>query len=90
MRSSARRCPTIQHRLPDGSYLARIGYGVLPVPVLVRVIEAQVTVTLADTKVRREQWRLVASLLDHSRYPAHELVDLYHERWQAETTYSLS
>lgn len=87
VRSSARRCPTIQHRLPDGSYLARIGYGVLPALILVRVIEARVTITLADGTVRREQWRLITSLLEHSRHPAHELVDLYHERWQAETTY---
>ncbi|MFF2149234.1 transposase, partial [Kitasatospora sp. NPDC058190] len=44
VRSSARRRPTIQRRLPGGSYLARLaapyragsGYGVLPV----RVIEA--------------------------------------------------
>src|SRR5262249_32976552 len=27
------------------------------------------------------------SLLDHRRYPASELIDLYHRRWQAETTY---
>ncbi|TWH69552.1 IS4 family transposase [Micromonospora olivasterospora] len=87
VRSSARRCPTIQRRLPDGSYLARIGYGSLPALILVRVIEAQVTVTLADGSLRREQWRLITSLTDHTRYPAHELVDLYHERWQAETTY---
>lgn len=87
VRSSARRCPLIGERLPDGSYLARIGYGVLPVPVTVRIIEAQVTVTLADGTVRHEQWRLMTSLLDHARYPARELVDLYHERWEAETTY---
>jgi hypothetical protein len=87
VRSSARRCPVIQRRLPDGSYLARIGYGALRVPLAVRVIETQITVTLADGTVRREQWRLVTSLLDHTRYPARELVDLYHERWQAETTY---
>lgn len=91
MRSSARRCPAIQRRLPDGSYLARLsapyqagrGYGTLPV----RVIEAWVTVTLADGTTRREPWRLVTSLLDAQRYPAHELVDLYHRRWQVETTY---
>ena len=87
VRSSARRCPTIQRHLPDGSYLARIGYGVLPALLPVRVIEAQITVTLADGTVRYEQWRLITSLLDHCRYPARELVDLYHERWQAETTY---
>jgi Insertion element 4 transposase N-terminal/Transposase DDE domain len=91
VRSSARRCPTIQRRLPDGSYLARLsggyrvghGYGILTV----RVVEAWITITLADGTVRREQWRLITSLLDHRHYPARELVDLYHERWQAETTY---
>jgi hypothetical protein len=91
VRSSARRCPTILHRLPDGSYLARLsapyraGRGYDPLPV--RVIEAQVTVTLADGTTRREPWRLLTSLLDTERYPAHELVDLYHRRWQVETTY---
>ncbi|MFG2910099.1 transposase [Kitasatospora sp. NPDC048286] len=91
VRSSARRRPTIQHRLPDGSYLARLaapyragnGYRTLPV----RVIEAWITVTLADGTTRREPWRLVTNLLDHERYPAGELVELYHRRWQVETTY---
>ncbi len=87
VRSSARRCPTCLRRLPDGSYLARVGYRVLPSLMTVRVIEAAVTITLADGTTRREQWRLLTSLLDPTRYPARELVDLYHERWQAETTY---
>jgi hypothetical protein len=91
VRSSARRSPTIQRRLPDGSYLAQLsgsyrvgrGYGLLSV----RVVEAWITITLADGTVRREQWRLVTSLLDHQTYPAGELIDLYHERWQVETSY---
>jgi hypothetical protein len=87
VRSSARRVPTPAGHLPDGSYLARIGYGVLPALLTVRVVEADVTVTLADGTVRREQWRLLTSLLDATRYPAAELITLYHERWQAETTY---
>ncbi|MGY4902315.1 IS4 family transposase [Streptomyces sp. 900116325] len=89
VRSSARRIPTPTPggHLPDGSYLARIGYGVLPALLPVRVIEAEITVTLADGTVRHEQWRLLTSLLDHARYPAREIVDLYQERWQAETTY---
>jgi Insertion element 4 transposase N-terminal/Transposase DDE domain len=87
VRSSARRCPTCCRHLPDGSYLARLGYGVLPALIPVRVIEAAVTITLADGTARREQWRLVTSLLDPARHPARELVALYHERWQAETTY---
>jgi hypothetical protein len=86
-RSAARRCPTPLDRLPDGSYLARIGYGVLPALITVRVIEAAVTITTADGTARTEQWRLLTSLTDHARHPAAELVSLYHERWQAETTY---
>ncbi|WP_405575263.1 transposase [Streptomyces sp. NBC_01167] len=87
VRSSTRRVPTPSGHLPDGSYLARIGHGVLPALLTIRVIEADVTVTLADGTVRREQWRLLTSLLDAARYPATELITLYHERWQAETTY---
>jgi hypothetical protein len=92
VRSSARRNPIIQQRLGDGSYLATlntavyragVGYRLLPV----RVVEAWITVTLADGTTRREPWRLVTSLLDAERYPARELVDLYHRRWQAETSY---
>jgi hypothetical protein len=91
VRSSAARRPLIQQPLADGSYLARLagpyqagkGYGMLPV----RVIEAEVTVTLADGTQRCEQWRLVTSLLDHTAYPASELVSLYHRRWQVETAY---
>jgi hypothetical protein len=87
IRSGARRCPTPLTRLPDGSYLAAIGYGVLTELITVRVIEAEITVTLPDGSARTEQWRLLTSLLDHARYPARELVALYHQRWQAETTY---
>lgn len=87
VRSSARRIPTPLTRLGDGSYLARIGYGVLPALLTVRVIEARVTVTLADGTIRTERWRLLTSLLDPAAFPAAELVDLYHERWQSETTY---
>ncbi|MFJ2577121.1 IS4 family transposase [Kitasatospora aureofaciens] len=87
VRSSARRVPTPAGHLSDGSYLARIGYGVLPVLIEVRVIEARITVTLADGTIHREQWRLLTSLLDPARHPADELVRLHHERWQAETTY---
>lgn len=82
-RSGARRTPLILTELSDGSYLSVLGYGKLKV----RIIEAWVTVTWADGTVTREQWRLLTSLLDHHRYPAGELVNLYHRRWQVETTY---
>jgi hypothetical protein len=82
-RSGARRIPLIIRRLPDGSYLSTFGMGKLPV----RIIEAWITVTYQDGTVRREQWRLATSLTDHTRYPARELIDLYHERWQIETAF---
>jgi hypothetical protein len=82
-RSGARRTPLILRALSDGSYLSVLGYGRLKV----RIIEAQISVTYADGTVGVEQWRLVTSLLDHTRYPAAELVALYHRRWQVETTY---
>ncbi|WP_331719102.1 IS4 family transposase (plasmid) [Streptomyces sp. NBC_00289] len=87
VRSGARRVPTPAEHLGDGSYISRIGYGVLRVLLPVRVIEATLAVTLADGTVRTEQWRLITNLLDPVRFPAAELVELYHRRWQAETTY---
>ncbi|WP_238010433.1 IS4 family transposase [Dactylosporangium sp. AC04546] len=84
VRGDANRRPTITQRLPDGTYLARLGYRVLPTLLPVRIVEATVTITLADGTVRTEPWRLITNLLDHTR----ELVHLYHERWQAETTYA--
>lgn len=82
-RSGARRSPLILTVLSDGSYLSVFGYGRLKV----RIIEAWVSVTWADGTTTSEQWRLVTNLLDHRRYPAGDLVTLYHRRWQAETTY---
>jgi hypothetical protein len=82
-RSGADRTPLILTELPDGSYLSVLGYGKLKV----RVVEAWITVTWADGTVTAEQWRLITSLLDHRRYPAGDLVELYHRRWQVETTY---
>lgn len=82
-RSGARRSPLVQRMLPDGSYLAVLG-GRLRM----RVIEAAVVVRLADGTVRREQWRLVTSLLDHVRWPAAAVVEVYHRRWQVETAYA--
>jgi hypothetical protein len=92
LRSTRKRRPTVRRPLPDGSYLTAVcagkykagrGYGRLEV----RIVEAWMTVTLADGTRRTELWRLMTSLLDAERYPAHELITLYHRRWQAETCY---
>ena len=76
---SGRRLPVCA-RCGDGSWLSRIG------GVEVRVICAQIT--LATTAGRRcETYQLVTTVLD-ADCPATELVRLYHERWEIETTYA--
>ena len=79
-RLSASRKPPVLRRLPDGSFLSRIG------SVEVRIIECQITI--ATTAGRRTgAYRLATTLLDHRRYPAFDLVRLYHERWEIESAY---
>jgi Insertion element 4 transposase N-terminal/Transposase DDE domain len=67
--------------LSDGTYLSRIG------TLTVRVIDAQVTVTLADGTRFAARYRLATTLTDHHRYPAAALLRLYHERWEHEIAY---
>lgn len=50
-------------------------------------IEATVTVRAADGTTTTTSLRLFTTLLDHQRYPAADLAELYHRRWQAETAY---
>ncbi|AXG78724.1 IS4 family transposase [Streptomyces paludis] len=77
---SARR-PTIEQRLPDGSYLTRLGH------LTVRVIEASITTTCADGTHWTSNYRLATNLLDEGPDPAERLLALYHERWEIEVTY---
>jgi hypothetical protein len=88
LRSTRKRRPTTRHPLSDGSYRTFIlsnnyragqGYGKR---LEVRVIEAWVTVALADGTRRTELWRLLTTLMDAERHPASELIDLYHRRWR--------
>jgi hypothetical protein len=72
VRLNSRRTPARWAILPDGSYLTRIN------GVRLRVIDAQVTVTTSDGMRLGGQYRLATTLLDHRRYPAAELVALYH------------
>lgn len=85
VRSSASRRPLVQQRLADGSYLTSLptGKGLMTV----RVVEAVLSIGYSDGTVQTRQWRLLTSLLDPHRYPARALVDLYHERWEIETTF---
>ncbi|TWH70592.1 DDE family transposase [Micromonospora olivasterospora] len=75
-----RRLPVLA-RLDDGSYLSVLNH------VPVRVIDATVTVTCADATTYTGVYRLVTSLRDPRRHPAHRLVELYHQRWEHESAY---
>jgi Insertion element 4 transposase N-terminal/Transposase DDE domain len=75
-----RNLPPITH-LPDHTWLARMG------SVTVRVIDATISTRLHGGATRVGHYRLVTTLTDEKRYPAHELVTLYHQRWEIETSY---
>ena len=55
--------------------------------VTVRVVDARIDVRLGATAHRGGHYRLVTTLTDENRYPAEELVKLYHQRWEIETSY---
>ncbi|MEU7004927.1 IS4 family transposase [Nonomuraea sp. NPDC046570] len=74
-----RRLPVLR-RCPDGSYLSMLGG--LPV----RVIECVIGISTTAGR-RTGSYRLVTSLTDSHRYPAADLVTLYHHRWEIETAY---
>lgn len=67
--------------LADGSWTSVLG------GVPIRVIDAHITVTLSGGTRRIVHYRVITSLLDHRRYPARDLVILYHQRWEIETSY---
>ncbi|MER5891369.1 IS4 family transposase [Streptomyces sp. NPDC001941] len=75
-----RRTPVLA-RLGDSSYLSVIG------TVPVRIIEAQVIVTLDDGTSFTGVYRLATTLTCANRYPATVLASLYHERWEHESAY---
>jgi hypothetical protein len=80
-RIKSTRVPPVLAHLPDGSYLSCLD------GLDVRIIEADLTVTGADGSRVGERYRLVSTLLDHHRFPAADLITLYHERWEIESAY---
>jgi hypothetical protein len=76
---NGRRLPVLR-RYRDGSALSLLG------ATQVRLIEAQITISTRAGR-RTGTYRLVTTLLDPGRYPAAELIRLYHERWEIETAY---
>lgn len=81
IRATATRKPAVDEVLPDGSYLSKID------GLRVRIIEAALDVHGADGTRLGDTYRLVTTLTDHRRYPAGELIRLYHERWEIEVAY---
>jgi hypothetical protein len=79
-RISAARKPPVLARYKDGSFLSRFG------AIEVRVIECEITITTSQGR-QTGLYRLATSLLDHHRYPASDLVKLYHQRWEVESAY---
>ncbi|WP_089107447.1 IS4 family transposase [Streptomyces hyaluromycini] len=79
-RISAARKPPVLHRFDDGSFLSRIGTAE------VRIIECEITIATSAGRTTGV-YRLATTLLDPRRYPAFELVRLYHERWEVESAY---
>ena len=75
-----RNLPTIK-RCPDGSWLTRLG------AVTVRVIDAEITVTTDGQPHHTGRYRLITTLTDHRAFPALDLVALYHQRWEIETSF---
>jgi hypothetical protein len=76
---NGRKIPVLA-RYSDGSYLSILGR------LRVRIIECEITI--ATTAGRRTSvYRLATTLLDPHRYPAAELIQLYHRRWEIETAY---
>lgn len=76
---NGRRMPVLA-RYRDGSYLSTLG------ALRVRVIDAEITI---HTRAGRHTgvYRLATTLLDQHRYPATDLIRLYHQRWGIETAY---
>jgi Insertion element 4 transposase N-terminal/Transposase DDE domain len=77
--SSGPKLPNLR-RLSDGSWLSRFG------GIDVRVIDAEISIATTGGR-HTGGYRWITTLLDHHRYPAFELAQLYHERWEIETCY---
>ena len=76
-----RRFQVLAH-LGDGTRIVALG------DLRVRLIDARITVDLGSSGQQRTgTYRLVTTLTDPVRYPAVDVVQLYHQRWEIETSY---
>jgi hypothetical protein len=75
---TGRKLPVCR-RLGNGSYVSRIG------SIEVQVINCEITIT-TDAGTRSEVYRLITTILDPD-IPATEIIELYHQRWEIETSF---
>ncbi|WP_322475118.1 IS4 family transposase [Micromonospora sicca] len=80
IRSKANRRLAMIARLPDGSWLSKIG------ALTVRVVEARISIT-TTAGTHTGDYRLITTLLNPHTHPAAALIRIYHERWEIETAY---
>jgi hypothetical protein len=73
------RLPAIE-RHHDGSWISVVGTR------RVRVVQAQITIT-TSAGTHTSDYRLITTLLDPHRYPADQVIRLYHQRWEIETAF---
>lgn len=76
---NGRKIPVLA-RYRDGSYLSVLGR------LRVRIIDCQITITTTAGR-HTGLYRLATTLTDHHHYPAAELIQLYHDRWEIETAF---
>ena len=83
IRAGTKTAARVEEVLADGTYLTTMrpahGKGGTRAGVTVRVIEYRVD--------GGEPVRLLTDLLDPDGYPAQELAELYHQRWEVESSY---
>lgn len=70
----------VEQILPDGSYLSTLS------GVPVRVLNARITLR-TEAGAKTETYRLVTNLYDPAEGNAEQLIELYHQRWEIETTF---
>lgn len=70
----------VEQQLADGSWLSTAR------GLRVRVIDAEITIT-TQAGVRTGSYRLITTLTDPLEAPAKQLVELYHQRWEIETSF---
>ncbi|GAB3993931.1 IS4 family transposase [Glycomyces albus] len=72
--------PTPVTKLRDGTWLVRRGTLVL------RLIEAEITIA-TEAGTQTGHYRLLTSAVNPRRYPADQILALYHQRWEIESAY---